>query len=75
MSKERRSKQSPTKDRNVGCMKVKEWGQFELEKKYIGKKQKKPTVLIESADLCKLCQHGKRPLKKSFYFDGYQIRL
>ena len=28
---------------------------------------------MESADLCKLCWHGKRPLKKSFYFDGYQI--
>ena len=50
MSKERRSKQSPTKDRNVGCMKVKEWGQFELEKKYTGKKQQKPTVLIGSAE-------------------------
>ena len=28
-----------------------------------------------SADLCKLCKHGNRPLKKSLYFDGYQISL
>ena len=49
MSKERRSKQSPTKDWNVGCMKVKEWGQFELEKKkYIGKKQKKDQPIYAS---------------------------
>ena len=71
MSKERRSKQSPTKDWNVGCMKVKEWGQFELEKKKYNWKEAEK----RSADLCKLCYHGKRPLKKSLYFDGYQISL
>ena len=54
MSKERRSKQSPTKDWNVGCMKVKEWGQFELEKKkYIGKKQKKDQPIYASCAIMK----------------------